>query len=162
VLAIAVRMTGFSSGWIGLCVSIRYSVILPVVCNMSVNELLCYIILSLACSMLFAAWENSKLKKSFMLIICCLQTVVPTIFYYLQYGEYALNILLISLVLGIVLLTDKLNPLITFMGVMTLKLGAYLQPFTHKFMNYLFHEVDPIPQPLCDEAAEGIVDDKKE
>jgi len=68
----------------------------------------------------------------------------------------------IFLVLGIVLLTDKLNPLITFMGVMTLKLGAYLQPFTHKFMNYLFHEVDPIPQPLFDEAAEGIVDDKKE
>lgn len=68
----------------------------------------------------------------------------------------------IFLVLGIVLLTDKLNPLITFMGVMTLKAGAYLQPLTHKFFNYLFHEVDPIPQPLPDEEVQGIVDDKKE
>jgi len=132
VLAIAVVMTGFSSEWIGLCVSIYYSVILAVVCNMSVNELLCYIILSLACSMLFAAWENSKLKKSFMLIICCLQTVVPTIFYYLQYGEYALNILLISLVLGIVL-TVVLH---------------FIYGQVHYFRE---HEIDNILQDMLDE-----------
>ena len=68
----------------------------------------------------------------------------------------------ILLVLGIVLLTDRLNPLITFMGVMTLKVSAYLQPLTHKALNKLFHEVDPIPQPLSDDTVEGIVDDKKE
>ena len=68
----------------------------------------------------------------------------------------------IFLVLGVVLFIEELNPLVTFMGVMTLKLGAYLQPITHKFFNRLFHEVDPIPEPLSDEAEEGIVDDKKE
>lgn len=103
VLAIAIVMTGFSSEWLGLCFSVYYSVILAVTCEMSVNELLCYLVLSLACSMLFAAWENSGLKKSFILIICCLQTIVPTIFYYLEYREYALSILLISLLLGVVL-----------------------------------------------------------
>lgn len=67
----------------------------------------------------------------------------------------------IFLVLGVILWTDRLNPLVTFMGVMTLKVSAYLQPLTHKFFNKLFHEVDPIPQPLIDDAAEGIVDNKE-
>lgn len=103
VLAIGIVMTGFSSEWIGLCVSLYYSIVLAVTCEMSTNELLCYLVLSLACSMLFAAWDNANLKKSFILIICCLQTIVPTIFYYLEYREYALNILLLSLLLGVVL-----------------------------------------------------------
>lgn len=132
ILAITIVMTGFSSEWIGLCVSMYYSVILAVVCEMSVNELLCYIILSLACSMLFAAWENSSLKKSFILIICCLQTVVPTIFYYLEYREYTLSILLISLVLGIVLAV-----------VLCLIYG-------HVYY-YREHEIDNILQDMLDE-----------
>lgn len=104
VLAIAIVMTGFSSEWLGLCFSAYYSVILAITCEMSVNELLCYLVLSLSCSMLFAAWENQRLKNSFVLIICCLQMIVPTIFYYLEYRSYELSILLISLLLGIVLM----------------------------------------------------------
>ena len=50
-----------------------------------------------------------------------------------------------------ILLTRVLNPLITFMGVMSVKVAAYLQPFTHKLCNKLFHETDPIPQPMSDE-----------
>lgn len=57
----------------------------------------------------------------------------------------------ILIIFGIVLLTEVLNPLITFMGLMTLKVAAYLQPFTHKLTNKFFHEVDPIPQPLPEE-----------
>lgn len=38
-----------------------------------------------------------------------------------------------------------------FLGVMGLKAGAYLQPLTHKFYNWLFHETDPVPQPLIEE-----------
>lgn len=104
ILAIAIVMTGFSSEWIGLCVSIYYSVILSITCELSVNELLCYLILSLACSMLFAAWEDERLKKSFILIICCLQTVLPVLFYYLEYKEAAFSILILSFMLGIVLM----------------------------------------------------------
>jgi len=33
-----------------------------------------------------------------------------------------------------------LNPLFTFMGLMTLKFGAYMQPLTHKVVNKFFHE----------------------
>lgn len=57
----------------------------------------------------------------------------------------------ILIVFGIVLLTGVLNPLITFMGLMSLKVAAYLQPITHKLCNKFFHEVDPIPQPLPEE-----------
>lgn len=38
-----------------------------------------------------------------------------------------------------------------FLGVMGLKAGAYLQPLTHRFYNRLFHETDPVPQPLIEE-----------
>ncbi len=57
----------------------------------------------------------------------------------------------IVIVFGVVLVTGVLNPLITFMGLMSLKVAAYLQPFTHKLCNKVFHEVDPIPQPLPEE-----------
>jgi len=33
-----------------------------------------------------------------------------------------------------------LNPLFTFMGLMTLKFGAYMQPLTHKVVNKMFRE----------------------
>ncbi|MBR4083405.1 MAG: hypothetical protein IKK33_03875 [Lachnospiraceae bacterium] len=54
----------------------------------------------------------------------------------------------VVIVFLIVLLTDVLNPLITFMGLMSVKVAAYLQPFTHKLCNKVFHEVDPIPEPM--------------
>lgn len=62
----------------------------------------------------------------------------------------------IVIVFMIVLLTDVLNPLITFMGLMSVKVAAYLQPFTHKLCNKVFHEVDPIPEPLPEEEIEVI------
>ena len=57
----------------------------------------------------------------------------------------------VVIVFLIVLLSGTLNPLITFLGIMSLKVAAYLQPFTHKLCNKIFHEVDPVPQPLADE-----------
>ncbi len=65
----------------------------------------------------------------------------------------------IIIVFVIVLLTDVLNPLITFMGLMSVKVAAYLQPFTHKLCNKVFHEVDPIPEPLPEEELEVIDSD---
>lgn len=57
----------------------------------------------------------------------------------------------VVIVFVIILLTDILNPLITFMGVMTVKVAAYLQPFTHKLCNKIFHETDPIPESIPDD-----------
>ena len=61
-------------------------------------------------------------------------------------------------VFGLVWMSGRLNPLITFMGLMTLKFGAYMQPLTHKVCNKIFHEVDPIPVSL-DELEKESVDD---
>lgn len=66
----------------------------------------------------------------------------------------------IVVVFGIVLATGVLNPLITFMGLMSLKVAAYIQPFTHKLCNKFFHEVDPIPQPLPEEDAQESKNDE--
>ncbi len=57
----------------------------------------------------------------------------------------------IIIVFIVVLFTKVLNPLITFLGLMSVKVAAYLQPFTHKLCNKVFHEVDPIPEPMPEE-----------
>ena len=66
-------------------------------------------------------------------------------------GGYILRYLLIAVVLLAVYFLDVGYVLATFLGVMGLKIGAYLQPLTHKFYNRLFHETDPVPQPLAEE-----------
>ena len=52
--------------------------------------------------------------------------------------------------------TAVLNPLIMFLGYMSLKVTAYLQPLTHKYYNFIFHETDPVAEMLPeDETTEG-------
>ena len=100
VLAIVILVTGLSSEWVGLCIGIYYSMILSITCGMSMHEVFCYFMLTLSSSMLFTVWENPKLKKSFMIVIGCLQTLVPPLFYYLEYRKYSLQVFLISLLMG--------------------------------------------------------------
>lgn len=57
----------------------------------------------------------------------------------------------LCIILGIIMITDVLNPLIVFLGYMMMKVAAYLQPFTHKLCNMFFHETDPVPQALPEE-----------
>ncbi len=59
------------------------------------------------------------------------------------------------IILGIIMITDVLNPLIVFLGCMMLKVAAYLQPFTHKLCNMFFHETDPVPGPMPEVETEG-------
>ncbi len=47
---------------------------------------------------------------------------------------------------------DLLNPLVLCLGyILLMKAAAYSQPFTHKLCNKLFHETDPVPEPVSDE-----------
>ncbi|MBQ7776322.1 MAG: ATP synthase subunit I [Lachnospiraceae bacterium] len=55
------------------------------------------------------------------------------------------------IVFAIIAVTKVLNPLVAFMGLMSAKVAAYLQPITHKICNKIFHEVDPIPESLPEE-----------
>lgn len=101
VLAIVIVMTGFSSEWIGLCVSIYYSIVIALTCGMTTNEMLGCLVLTLLGSMLLTAWEHLKLKKSLCIMLGCLQTLISPLFYYLEYRKYAFSIFLSSLLMGI-------------------------------------------------------------
>lgn len=71
---------------------------------------------------------------------------------------YLFRYAIILFVMMAAALTKVLNPLIVFLGYMSLKVTAYLQPLTHKVLNRLFHETDPVPEALPeqeDASAEG-------
>lgn len=51
---------------------------------------------------------------------------------------------IIAVVLGAVMCTDFANPLASFLGIMSLKVAAYLQPFTHKCLQKIYkNEEEP-------------------
>lgn len=64
---------------------------------------------------------------------------------------YVFRYLAIIVILAVISVTDVMDTLIVFLGYMSLKITAYLQPFTHKLYNKLFHETDPVPRALPDE-----------
>ena len=124
------------------------------------------IFLGLLCQLIGMWFAESKLYYSLALWLGVLLAFITAVHMYrtldkaLDYGADAVKMVTkanlirygcIVVVFGIVLLTGVLNPLISFMGIMTLKVAAYMQPFTHKLCNKFFHEVDPIPQPLPEE-----------
>lgn len=48
-----------------------------------------------------------------------------------------LRYVIVIAVLGILMCSEIANPLAAFLGIMTLKVAAYLQPFTHKVISKL-------------------------
>ena len=68
---------------------------------------------------------------------------------------YLFRYFLLAVVLVIISVTEVMNPLVFFLGYMSLKVTAYLQPITHKLCNRLFHEEDLDPLPEEPEAQEG-------
>lgn len=61
---------------------------------------------------------------------------------------YLIRYVLLVVILSIIMVTEVMNPLVVFMGYMSLKVTAYLQPITHKLCNKMFHETDPVPTAL--------------
>ncbi len=59
---------------------------------------------------------------------------------------YLFRYFVTAAVLIVISVTEALNPLIFFLGYMSLKVTAYFQPITHKLCNRLFHETDPDPE----------------
>lgn len=65
---------------------------------------------------------------------------------------YLIRYVCIAAVLITATLADILNPLILCLGyLLMMKIAVYSQPFTHKLFNKLFHETDPVPEPLEEE-----------
>lgn len=61
--------------------------------------------------------------------------------------RYAAAIIIFA-VIGV---TGVMDILIVFLGYMSLKVTAYLQPFTHKLCNLFFQETDPEPEAMAEE-----------
>ena len=60
----------------------------------------------------------------------------------------AVRYIAIVVIFMLIAITDVGEPLAAFAGIMGLKIGAYIQPFVHKFYNRILHESDPVPMSL--------------
>lgn len=69
----------------------------------------------------------------------------------LMAGGYLIRYLIMAIFLVFLFLTNAGYILAGFLGVMTLKMSAFIQPVTHKFYNRVFHETDPVAMPLAEE-----------
>ena len=70
----------------------------------------------------------------------------------LIFRGYLIRYVAIAVILVLAAVTGWLNPLILCLGYLFfMKVAAYMQPYTHKFYNFIFHEEDPVPEPLVEE-----------
>lgn len=58
----------------------------------------------------------------------------------LMMRSYFIRYAMVIIILLLVAITGIMNPLVVFMGYMSMKVSALLQPVTHKLCNKLFHE----------------------
>lgn len=65
-------------------------------------------------------------------------------------GGYLIRYLIMALFLVVLFLTNAGYILAGFIGIMTLKMSAFIQPATHKVYNRIFHETDPVAMPLAE------------
>ena len=61
------------------------------------------------------------------------------------YSSYLVRYFALAAFLAVVCMSRLADPIPVFLGILTLKLGAYLQPLLHRLYNKLFHETDPVP-----------------
>lgn len=59
------------------------------------------------------------------------------------YQGYLIRYVAVVVIILGTILTNWLNPLLTFLGYVSLKFAAYLQPWNHKLCNKIFQESDP-------------------
>lgn len=58
---------------------------------------------------------------------------------------YMIRYTVVVAVFAVICISKIFNPLLTFLGFMTMKAGALIQPKIHKLWNGIFHETDPVP-----------------
>jgi len=68
--------------------------------------------------------------------------------------SYSVRYASVILVFGAIMATRVMDVLVVFLAYMGMKVAAFIQPFTHKLCNKLFHETDPIPEAMPEEEFE--------
>ena len=103
--------------------------------------------LGVACAMAAAVHMSRSLGKALSAGEAAAK--ILTRGYLFRYGVFVLILIIVSV-------TGAAHPLTVFLGYMSLKVTAYIQPFTHKVLNRLLHVTDPVPEPMpASEPAEG-------
>lgn len=74
---------------------------------------------------------------------------------------YLIRYVLFILILFIIMYTEVMNPLIVFLAYMGIKVTALIQPITHKLCNKMFHETDPVPEPIPEDVSAPKGDSKE-
>lgn len=70
--------------------------------------------------------------------------------------SYLIRYFSFGVILVLVIKTGIMNPVVFGLSyVLLMKVAVYSQPFTHKLYNKLFHETDPIPEPIVEEIPEA-------
>ncbi len=70
----------------------------------------------------------------------------------LIFRGYLIRYVAVAVILTVSAVAGMLNPVVLCLGyLLIMKIAVYSQPFIHKFYNRLFHETDPVPQPLEEE-----------
>lgn len=64
---------------------------------------------------------------------------------------YVVRYICVGAVLAFAGITGYMDAIWVFVGYMSLKVAAYLQPFTHRFYNTIFQETDPVATALPEE-----------
>ncbi len=85
----------FTSEWIAFCLSLFYLVCITITCGIDANEAMGYLLLILAATMILLTWEGAN-KKYYVAILFALQTIIPPLFFYIDYQEAPLYIIGIS------------------------------------------------------------------
>lgn len=116
------------------------------------------LLVGVICQVVGAFFVENQLRYACSLWFGILLAVVSTIHMYrsldtaLDFDEknankmivqgYVIRYVMLIVILGIIMVTNVLNPLVVFMGYMSLKVTALMQPFTDKFYKKLFHETE--------------------
>lgn len=136
--------------------------------NRTILEMFCgTLFYGIVCQVIGAVFAKNQPVYAISLWLGIILSMVATLHMYktidraLDFGEedaakllkrgFIIRYVVFCIVIAVICLTKVLNPLVTFLGYMSLKGTVYLQPFTHKLCNKFFHETDPIPEPILEE-----------
>lgn len=103
MLLIPLFMTAFATQGIAICVGIFFNAVMCLITGSGTLELILYCLMTLFGCMLAEAFEHSGLKRWYQLIILCISTALPGMFYYLTYRETKLSLFLLGGAEGLVI-----------------------------------------------------------
>lgn len=100
MLIVPILMAAFGNQGIAMCIGIFCNSIVCLILGSTVQELILYCLMTLFGCMLAGAMESSKKQLWYQLIILCLSTILPPIFYYLTYYEVKMSLFIYGVIEG--------------------------------------------------------------